>query len=149
MFANDCSNSSLNPVDPQSTWALYSQMLPFIFSEAPPGRGWHGILMRLAKREPTNSVAGMDAVSCWPLKNSEPRSRSAARPVGAPEMVAGHRAAVVQPSVTTNRVTITRICHSRVTYIVAATTRAPSITVVNDSVDAGVSRASITTNVVK
>src|SRR5215468_1890109 len=88
----------------------------FIFSEAPAGRGWHGILMRLTRREPTNSVAGMDAVRCWTLENSEPRSRSAARPVGAPEMVARHRAAVVQPSVTTNRVTITRICDSRVTY---------------------------------
>jgi hypothetical protein len=88
-------------------------------------------------------------MSCWPLKSSEPRSRSAAFPVGAPGIVAGHSAAAEPPTAKANRVTITRIRHPRATDRIAATTTALSITVAKDSVEAEASRASITTNVVK
>jgi hypothetical protein len=76
-------------------------------------------------------------------------SRSAAFPLAAPGMVAGHSAAAVPPTAKATRVTVARICHPRVTDRIAATTMALSITVANHSDDAKVSHAPITTNVVQ
>lgn len=75
-------------------------------------------------------------MSCWPLKSSEPRSRSAAFPVGAPGIVAGHSAAAEPPTAKANRVTITRIRHPRATDRIAATTTGHDMDAVEQALQA-------------